>query len=144
MLHNIFEHHWGIAVRKGGWNVEFQGSIHSVVSALAYSSHPRKHINMDPEDIVPPKADGSAASEPSMTIIKEQDFEEPDFSAQLDPDNDWESEHPIFMTKLPEEMNEGLMALQDIKYGESTPEEVADYCKDRGNEFFKKYVAIVV
>lgn len=95
---------------------------------------------MDVDDVIPTKPEGAAAAQPSMSIIKEAFFEEPDFSAQLDPDNDWESEHPIFMTKLPEEDNSALMALQDIKYGDCTPEEVADSCKDRGNEFFKKYV----
>lgn len=96
---------------------------------------------MDVEDVIPPKPAGAEPSQATVSIIKDPYFEEPDFSKQLDPDNDWESEHPIFMTKLPEEMNAGLMALQDVKYGDSTPEEVADSCKDRGNEFFKKYVA---
>lgn len=94
---------------------------------------------MDPEDVVPPKDSTAAPSEPHINIIKAADFEELDFSKQLDPDNDWESEHPVFMTKIPEEMNSGLMALQDLKYGQETPEEIADACKDRGNEYFAKY-----
>jgi len=95
---------------------------------------------MDSEDVIPPKDETAAPSEPHIGIIKSPDFEDLDFSKQLDPSNDWESEHPIFMTKLPEEMNPGLMALQDLKYGSGTPEEIADHCKDRGNEFFGKYV----
>lgn len=90
--------------------------------------------------MIPPKPEGAAPSAETISIIREQDFEEADFSKQLDADNDWESEHPIFMTKLPDDMNEGLLALQDLKYNGETPEEVADYCKDRGNEFFAKYV----
>lgn len=95
---------------------------------------------MDLDDTTPQKGEATPASEASMTIIKAQDFEEQDFSKQLDPENDWESEHPIFMTKLPEEMNSQLMALQDLKYGGASPEDVADRCKEQGNEFFKKYV----
>jgi len=57
-----------------------------------------------------------------------------------DDENDWESEHPLFMTKLPDniEDNETLMALQGLKYGKQTVEELADDFKEKGNECFRK------
>lgn len=94
---------------------------------------------MEPNDPMRAEPSNQASSQQTITIIKPQDFEELDFSKQLDPENDWESEHPIFMTKIPEETNANLMALQDLKYGDSTPEQVADYCKERGNEFYARY-----
>ena len=91
---------------------------------------------MDTDEQLVVKDASLPPSEQTMSIIKGQDFVE----IQLENETDWESEHPIFMTKLPDEENPGLLALQDLKYGESTPEEVADHCKDKGNEFFAKYV----
>lgn len=89
---------------------------------------------MDTDEQLVVKDASLPPSEQTMSIIKGQDFVE----IQLENETDWESEHPIFMTKLPDEENPGLLALQDLKYGESTPEEVADHCKDKGNEFFAK------
>lgn len=69
---------------------------------------------------------------------KEEKFEE---VAPEEDDIEWESEHPLFMTKLPEniEENESLMALQGLKYDEQTVEELAESLKEKGNECFRKY-----
>lgn len=89
---------------------------------------------MDADDAISPKDATLPPSEESISIIKGQDFVE----IQLEDETDWESEHPIFMTKLPDEENSGLLALQDLKYSEGTPEEVADALKDQGNEFLAR------
>lgn len=63
--------------------------------------------------------------------VEEAVFEEDDI--------DWESEHPLFMTKLPDnpDENEGLVALKAMKYGEETPEGLAESYKEKGNECFR-------
>ncbi|XP_049851788.1 tetratricopeptide repeat protein 4 homolog [Schistocerca gregaria] len=63
-------------------------------------------------------------------------------AADVDPlgdaEGDWESEHPLFMTRISDHSNEKLMALQELKYGLSEPEGRADCYKDQGNYFFQK------
>jgi len=53
--------------------------------------------------------------------------------------DDWESEHPLLMTKLPNdpESNPSLSALLQMVHEDGTPEERAENWKEHGNDSFK-------
>lgn len=76
----------------------------------------------------------------NISLIPQDHEYEIDISRKDEVESDWESEHPIFMTKIPNNLNDGLLALQNIKYSGKTPLEVAEQLKEEGNEYFKRQV----
>lgn len=85
---------------------------------------------------------------PTDKTLKLFNYKNEDAIEEVVPEDDgieWESEHPLFMTKLPDniEENEGLVALQAMKYeDEETPEALAESYKEKGNECFRSCVIL--